>query len=175
MNILCHKFLIRLFSFFILLTFYSSGVSQNEVGSKFPEFKNFNLEADNEYDLSGKILLVDFWASWCRPCKDAFPVLNQIQKQYSKNEVLVIGINVDRDKKLMKRFLKKNDCNFLILHDASKDLVSKMDLKTFPTSFVVDSNKIIKSVHTGFNKKTTKKNYIKVINELISKKTTNDK
>ena len=107
--------------------------------------------------------------------KDAFPILNQIQKQYSKNEVLVVGINVDRDKKLMKRFLKKNDCNFLILHDASKDLVSKMDLKTFPTSFVVDSNKIIKSVHTGFNKKTTKKNYIKVINELISKKTTNDK
>ena len=172
MNMLYHKIIQNIFLFNILLVFCSTAVSQNVVSSKFPDLKKFNLETDQTYDLNGKILLIDFWASWCRPCKDAFPVLNQIQKEYIEKGVLVVGINVDRDKKLMTRFLKKNSCDFLVLHDMSKDLVSKMDIKTFPTSFIVDSNGTIQSFHAGFNKNTTKKKYIKVIDKLISGKNT---
>jgi len=170
MNMLYHKNILRIFLTNIILMFYSLGVCQNEISTKFPDLKKYNLESDSDYNLKGKILLIDFWASWCGPCKDAFPVLNQIQKEYSKKGVLVVGINVDRDKKLMSRFLKKNNCDFLVLHDKSKGLVSKMDIKTLPTSFIVDPNGIIKSVHAGFNKKTTKKNYIRSLNKLISQK-----
>ena len=95
---------------------------------------------------------------------------NEIQKEYSKKDVIIVGVNVDRDKKSMSRFLKKNNCDFLVLHDASKDLVSKIDIKSLPTSFIVAPNGIIESVHVGFNKKTTKKDYISSLNKLISEK-----
>ena len=170
MNMLYHKKILRIFLTNFILIFYTLGVCENEIITKFPDLKKYNLESDQVYDLKGKILLIDFWASWCAPCKDAFPVLNQIQKEYSDKGVLVVGINVDRDKKLMSRFLKKNNCDFLVIHDKSKGLVSKMDIKTLPASFIVDPNGVIKSVHAGFNKKTTKKNYIRSLNKLIAQK-----
>ena len=168
MNMLYHKKIVRVIFFYLILSFSSLGFSQIKVNTKFPDLNTFKLESNESYDLKGKILLIDFWASWCLPCKDAFPILNEIQKEYSKKDVIIVGINVDRDKKSMSRFLKKNNCDFLVLHDASKDLVSKIDIKSLPTSFIVAPNGIIESVHVGFNKKTTKKDYIISLNKLIS-------
>ena len=139
-----------------LLTFLvSTPKAQDSKSLKiFPDLEIFKLEGYKREELKGKILVVDFWASWCAPCKKAFPSLCEIQNEYLDKDVVVVGVNVDKDKSSMKKFLKKNKYNFKIIYDVDKKLVSKLNVKTMPTTFIVDKNAKIISEKQGYYKKT---------------------
>lgn len=126
-------------------------------GDSFPDLSIFRLEGQLSGSLKGKILVVDFWASWCGPCKQSFPSLEALHKKYSDRGVVVIAVSVDEKKAAMEKFLKSNIATFTVVRDAEQKLVEAAGVKAMPTSFVVDAAGRIVLAHSGFHKGDDKK------------------
>jgi cytochrome c biogenesis protein CcmG/thiol:disulfide interchange protein DsbE len=110
--------------------------------------------ATEALDLSqhrGKVVLVDFWASWCEPCRHSFPWLNQMQTKYG-DRLVVIGVNVDRERADANRFLAEVPAKFQIVYDAAGELASKYDVMGMPSSYVFDTSGTLIDKHIGFRK-----------------------
>lgn len=136
-------------------------------GSSLPDLKTFGLSGKLPDDLKGKVVLIDFWASWCTPCKASFPVMDELQKTYGTNGLVVIAVSVDEKKSAMEKYLKKSPVSFTTLHDSSQKLVTAADVATMPTSFLVDRMGKIRFVHTGFEGDKTKAEYVQQITSLL--------
>ena len=98
----------------------------------------------------GKVVLVDFWASWCEPCRRSFPWLNAMQARYADRGLVVIGVNVDRDRTDADRFLQDVPAKFQIVYDPAGALASQYDLPGMPASYVIGRNGDIVARHIGF-------------------------
>lgn len=137
------------------------------VGQQFPDLKGSALEGTLP-DLSGaKVVIVDFWASWCAPCKASFPVYDQLQKEFGPKGVQVIAVNLDQNGKQMDAFLKKQPVSFAVVRDAQTKLVAQVKVPTMPTSFVLDAKGVVRFVHIGFHGEETRKLYVEQINQLL--------
>ena len=121
-------------------------------GMKLPDLASFGLTGSLP-KLKGKVIYLDFWASWCAPCKASFPVLNAWHQQLASKGLVVLGVNVDEDEGDMTAFLKKTAISFPVVRDASHKLAATADGKTMPTSFIVDRKGVIRQVHSGFRAK----------------------
>ena len=105
-----------------------------------------------ELDLAkhrGKVVLVDFWASWCEPCRQSFPWLNEMLAKYG-DRLVVIGVNVDRERVAAEQFLKQVPANFSVVFDPSGQLAEKYDVMGMPSSFVFDPAGQLIEQHIGF-------------------------
>jgi len=120
-------------------------------GDAMPDLKKFGLTGSLP-NLKGKVVYLDFWASWCGPCKASFPVLNRWHEQLASKGVVVLGINVDEDDATMEAFLKKTAVSFPSVRDAAQSLVAAANVSTMPTSFIIDRSGVIRHVHNGFHK-----------------------
>lgn len=138
-----------------------------KTGDIFPNLESFSLEGKLPVS-KGKIVIVDFWASWCGPCKESFPVLNDIQKKYADKGVVVVAVNVDENKGDMDDFLKEHSADFAIVRDAKQKLVSQVKVATMPTSFILDASGKVRFVHNGFHGSETGKQYEKEIQSLLN-------
>lgn len=103
---------------------------------------------------AGKVVLVDFWASWCGPCRQSFPWMKALQDKYGKQGLVVAAINVDADRKEADRFLKEYAPNFDVYFDAKGQLAEQFKVQTMPTSFLVDATGKARSKHAGFHHST---------------------
>lgn len=104
-------------------------------------------------DLKGKVVYVDFWASWCKPCRKSFPWMNNLQKQFAKQGLKIIAVNVDKDQSLVEKFLKMYPADFTVAYDPDGSLASKLKVKGMPSSFIFDRNGKLITSHVGFRKK----------------------
>jgi cytochrome c biogenesis protein CcmG/thiol:disulfide interchange protein DsbE len=138
-----------------------------KVGDTFPEFNSFGLEGKMPDDLKGKVVLVDFWASWCGPCKESFPVMEEMQQKYGSKGLVILAVNVDEDVAAMKDFLKDHPATFTIVHDAKKQLVGLANISSMPTSIVLGKDGKVAAIHKGFHGKETAKQYAKEFDELL--------
>ena len=118
--------------------------------------------------LKGQVIYLDFWASWCAPCKKSFPWLNQMQSKYQAKGFKVIAVNLDKDQALAKKFLTNNPAKFEIGYDPEGGIASQLKVKGMPSSYLIDRNGNIVSSHVGFLEKDTGKMEKKII-ELLSK------
>jgi len=100
--------------------------------------------------LRGKVVLLDFWASWCEPCRQSFPWLNAMQAKYAGRGLVVIGVNVDRDRAEADRFLQQVPAQFRIHYDPAGTLAARYDLPGMPVSYVIGPNGEIVGRHLGF-------------------------
>lgn len=139
-----------------------------KVGDSFPELSSFGLEGNLPADLKGKVVLVDFWASWCGPCKDSFPVMEDLHQKFGAKGLVVLAVNVDEDAAAMKDFLKDHQASFTIVRDASKKLVGTANIASMPTSFVIGADGKVVAIHKGFHGKDTAKDYAKEFEGLLS-------
>lgn len=98
----------------------------------------------------GSIVYLDFWASWCVPCRKSFPWLNDMQARYGKAGLKIIAINLDEDKKLAERFLQKIPARFTIGYDPKGKFASAYGLKGMPSSYLIDREGGLLSSHVGF-------------------------
>lgn len=135
-------------------------------GDAFPDLNQFGLEGSVPV-MHGKVVLVDFFASWCHPCQESFPVMNELYRQYAEKGLVIIAINLDKSKADMDDFLKSHPAGFVILRDASNKLVSQVKIPTMPTSFLLDRNGTIRVVHRGFKGAETRKKYTEEIDALL--------
>jgi thiol-disulfide isomerase/thioredoxin len=120
-------------------------------------------------DFQGKVVYLDFWASWCKPCRTSFPWMNQMQSKYEAQGLQVVSINLDKDKSSIATFLKSYPSNFKILLDPEGNVASAYDLLGMPTSYLIDKSGVLRKTHTGFFIKHTPQ-YEKEIIALLSEK-----
>lgn len=112
---------------------------------------NADLDPLAKPEYKGKVVYLDFWASWCGPCKESFPWLNQIQKKYKDKNFVVIGINLDREKIKADEFLKLYPAQFPLVFNPEGDLAKKYGVQGMPYSVILDrTGKVIHS-HIGFH------------------------
>jgi thiol-disulfide isomerase/thioredoxin len=98
----------------------------------------------------GKVVLVDFWASWCKPCRDSLPWLNLMQEKYGPLGLVVIGVNVDRNRADAERFLEAVPARFQLLYDPDGVLAARYELMGMPSSLVFDPEGSLVASHVGF-------------------------
>ena len=133
----------------------------------FPNLADFKLEGKLPDSTNGKVVLIDFWASWCEPCKQSFPVMEDLHKRYSDRGFVIIAINLDEKRPDMEAFLKKNAVSFAVVRDSNQKLVDKMGIATMPSSFLMDREGKVRFTHTGFRGAETKKKYEEEIESLL--------
>ncbi|MEY8252751.1 MAG: TlpA disulfide reductase family protein [Colwellia sp.] len=120
-------------------------------------FANAN-EPINEFEQAmvqhkGKVVYVDFWASWCVPCRKSFPWMNAMQAKYKEQGFVVLSINLDAEETLSRKFLQQTPANFAIIYDAQGKLARKFKLTGMPSSYLFDRQSKLISAHSGFNDK----------------------
>ncbi len=139
-----------------------------DVGSNSIDFtlKSFEGKSVSLSRQKGKVVLLDFWASWCAPCKIELPLLNGLQKKYGKSGLVVIAVNIDNKAKNARDFLDKHNITLINTWDKKKKVVAAYNVETMPTSILIDKKGKIRFIHSGFEKEDLKK-YIKEINTLL--------
>jgi len=130
-------------------------------------------EADT-LDLSayaGKVVYLDFWASWCAPCLESFPWMESMQRRYGDQGLQVVAVNVDRKRSKAESFLDKHRASFRIVYDTKAVLAKRYKIEVMPTSFLYDRDGTLVATHQGFRKKKAEKVEAD-IRELLKKKET---
>jgi len=99
---------------------------------------------------SGKVLYLDFWASWCPPCAKSFPFLNRLNQQHHEQDLQIIGINLDENLADAEKFLSQFPAEFLVASDLSKQCAEKLGVAAMPSSYLIDRQGVIRHIHLGF-------------------------
>jgi len=143
--------------FSAFLTLLLITLSSQSIAQKAPAF---SLDGDNgKVTLSAyqnKVVYVDFWASWCKPCQKSFSFMNDMQSRYAKKGFQIIAINLDSDRAAAATFLKKHPARLY-------------KLKVMPTSYLIDRHGNLVNVHRGF-KEDQKEKLEKLIVQTLNKK-----
>ena len=103
--------------------------------------------------LQGKVVLVDFWASWCGPCLQSFPWMNDLHAKHAVDGLVILAVNVDQDRALADAFLKKLPPQFRIEYDDQGTLAQAFGVAAMPTSFLIGRDGKIHARHAGFRDK----------------------
>jgi thiol-disulfide isomerase/thioredoxin len=100
-------------------------------------------------DLKGKVVYVDFWASWCKPCRKSFPWMNAMQEKFA-GELQVIAINLDSEQHLATEFLHKVPASMPIVYDPEGVIAKQYQLLGMPSSYLIDKKGQVRFAHKGF-------------------------
>ncbi|MBI3584865.1 MAG: TlpA family protein disulfide reductase [Nitrospinae bacterium] len=164
------KILIKASIIFLLL-FISSPLWAAWINDKSPYFtlQDIKGSAVSLGVLKGKVVYINFWASWCPPCKEEFPELNKLAEKYNDSDFIILAVNVDKVKSNMDDFLSKMPLpskNMIILVDPKAAVVSSYNARAMPTSFIVDKEGVIRYMHLGFNENDPEK-WVKEVESLL--------
>ncbi len=100
--------------------------------------------------LKDKVVYVDFWASWCGPCRKSFPWLKELSARYEEKGLKVITINLDRDRAAAKKFLEEFKIPFEVVYDSTGALAEKFGVEALPSSYLFGRDGKLRSEHRGF-------------------------
>ena len=98
----------------------------------------------------GRVVIVDFWASWCKPCRQSIPWLNSLRERYGARGLTIIGVNVDAERGDAERFLRDVPIAFEIVFDPKGDLARRFSVQGMPASYVFDRTGKMVQTHLGF-------------------------
>jgi thiol-disulfide isomerase/thioredoxin len=122
-------------------------------GDVAPGFKLAKLDGSGDLklgDLRGKVVFIDFWASWCAPCQKSMPLFDAMAKEFPADRFQLIGVNVDKDPGAAKKALAKRPVSYPIVSDPSGSLPGRYGVETMPMAYLVDGDGAIRYVHKGF-------------------------
>lgn len=101
--------------------------------------------------LKGKVVYLDFWASWCGPCRQSFPWMNDMQTKYGSRGLQVVGVNLDAKDSDARNFLAETNARFLLAFDNNGITPKQFGIKGMPTSYLIDREGRVVFEHVGFN------------------------
>ena len=101
--------------------------------------------------LKGKVVYLDFWASWCGPCRSSFPWMDEMHRKYSTRGLEIIAVNLDQEPELAQSFLDELQPDFRIEYDAQGKLAGEFGVEAMPTSFLIDAAGKVRASHKGFH------------------------
>jgi thiol-disulfide isomerase/thioredoxin len=146
--------------FTLLFSLSFSALSNAESTAQVNVLQNFDkLIASHK----GKVIYLDFWASWCGPCRKSFPWMNEMQEKHQQQGLIIISVNLDNNKVLADDFLAEVPANFSVFYDPKGKVARKFKLKGMPSSYIIDRTGKMVSAHIGF----TESKKIKYEEELI--------
>ena len=102
----------------------------------------------------GKVVYVDFWASWCIPCRVSLPFLDRLHKEHAANGFEIVGVNKDNQPEDAQAFLKKVPVGFTLVSDESDQAAKAFAVKTMPSGYLIDRKGVVRHVHGGFTRTT---------------------
>jgi peroxiredoxin len=131
---------------------------------------NFELESlDGEVvrlsNFRGKIVLLDFWATWCGPCKVQMKNLKKLKSLVNEDEVVIISIDVGESKSIVQEFISKEEVDWLVLLDPKGSTAKSYRIRAIPTLFIIDKEGLIKEKYVGV---TSTETLLSAIEALIS-------
>ncbi|GGI76424.1 TlpA family protein disulfide reductase [Shewanella gelidii] len=147
---------------------FTTAANALTAGENAPDFTLKSMAGDN-YKLAeqrGNIILINFWASWCGPCRKEMPVLQKLQDKYQDLGVQVWGINVEQENQAGKDFLAELDLSFPIFFDDENTLSKSYKVEAMPTTVIIDRNGTVRHIFLGYQSGYEKK-YAKAIKTLI--------
>jgi thiol-disulfide isomerase/thioredoxin len=106
--------------------------------------------------LKGRVVYVDFWASWCGPCRQSFPWMNEMQAKYGARGLQIVGVNLDAQTGDAEKFLAQVPAAFAVAYDAKGDSARRYELKGMPSSVLVGPDGKVIKVHAGFRQEDRK-------------------
>lgn len=121
------------------------------------------------HELRGRVVYLDFWASWCVPCRESFPWMKSLERQYGRAGLSIVAINVNRHRQAAERFLRVFRPNFTVVFDPHGRLAKKYGIIGMPTSFLIDRHGKIRFTHVGFFL-DRRAEYIRQVRELLAQK-----
>lgn len=152
MNITLHK-LIRVFFFVLLIS------SANLISASISKAPALSFRTDSGSisikQLQGKVVYLDFWASWCIPCRKSFPWMNSMHSRYHDKGLVILAVNLDKKSELVEKFLRKYPANFKIAYDPKGESAKKYQVLGMPSSYLIDRQGNIVEKHVGFRDKQT--------------------
>ncbi len=151
MRIIFKYVLILLFTAFL-----GNGICQEKEGSPAPDFEGKTIKG-KDLKLSnylGKVVLIDFWASWCPPCREEMPQLIKFYRTHKDSGFEMIAVNIDNDKDNMQHFLDKlfPEPEFPIIVDDNQKIPPLFNIQAMPTTIFIDKKGKIRFWHNGFEK-----------------------
>ena len=99
---------------------------------------------------AGKVVVLDFWASWCVPCRRSFPWLNTMHRKYDDAGLVIVGVNLDMERAEAERFLAEFPADFRIIYDDEMALARQFEVMAMPSSFVIGRDGKVVAEHLGF-------------------------
>ena len=129
-------------------------VAAGPIGQPVPDLTLVTLQGDTLRfaDLRGHVLIVDFWATWCPPCRAEMPFFNELHKTYRDSGVVVLGINLDEPRSKVEKFLEKLGVEYpVVLGRTSREARAFGGILGLPTTFVVDARGIIRARAVGYH------------------------
>ena len=117
-------------------------------------------------EMTGNVVLINFWASWCGPCREEMPLLNDLHKKYEPLGFTVLGVNVEEDAKNARGFLKNFPVDFPILLDNKNQVSKKYNVIAMPTTVVLDRDGNVRYLHKGY-KPGDEEKYRKMVKKLV--------
>lgn len=154
----------------LFVTLISFSAYAKELSGPAPNFtlKNLKGETVKLSDYKGKVVMINFWASWCPPCRQEMPLLEQMSKDLSAAGFILLGVNIDEELSDATDFLKTSPVTFPILLDPTAKVADLYKNEAMPSSYFVDRNGNLAYLHKGY-KKGEEEDYRKVIKKLLAK------
>lgn len=147
--------IVRTFRTVLLAAFLFGGVAfakMPAVGDKAPDFtlrssvgKNLKL---SEY--RGQVVMINFWATWCAPCRQEMPQLNRLYVQYQRAGFALLGVNIDDNPKAAQKVVDQLSLGFPVLFDANKQVSSRYDVDAMPSTVLIDRSGVVRYLHRGY-------------------------
>jgi len=139
-------------------------------GNPFPPLAVAGMAGGPLPDTAGMVGFVDFWASWCAPCKASFPAYSRLQAAYAGRGLVIVAVSVDENPSLYAAFVAKLKPPFATVHDSQHKLVGAVQVPTMPTSYLVDRSGKVRFMHPGFHGEQTERELRTEIEALLDEK-----
>lgn len=147
---ICRKALLVL----LCLAGFAGGASALESGAQVPDLAAASLDGNGRDvrlgSLRGRVVYVDFWASWCVPCRQSMPLLDELYRRFEPRGLTVIGVNKDVAVADAQRFLRRVPVSFPLAEDREDRLARAFSVKAMPSGYLVDRKGVVRHVHRGF-------------------------
>lgn len=145
---------------FLLLCCTSFSISADQLTLKpAPDFSVSRLNGDGQVnlaDLKGKVIYLDFWATWCPPCRKSFPWMEEMHTRYQDDGLAIVAVSVDGKRELAEKFVQESGASFITAIDSGKKTARAYKLRAMPSSYLIDREGKIISTHLGFRTSQTK-------------------
>ncbi|MBC8209732.1 MAG: TlpA family protein disulfide reductase [Gammaproteobacteria bacterium] len=151
-----------------LLAFSAGTFAAKEMNAPAPDFTLKSLSGKNLRlsELAGQVVLLNFWASWCAPCREEMPLLNDLHNKYAALGFTVLGVNVEEQTDKAVSYIADRPVDFPILLDNSNSVSSQYKVIAMPTTVLIDRNGTMRYLHQGY-KAGDEKEYVKLVKRLV--------
>ena len=154
---------------FISILLSGSLISSNATANSLaPNFTLKSKEGENVRlsDHRGQVVLLNFWASWCGPCRQEMPILDDMHNKYKSLGFTVLGVNLDAKSSKAIKYLKDTPVTFPVLYDPKGDVSGEYGVQIMPSTVIIDKDGKVRYLHEGY-KTGYENDYIKQVKKLL--------